>query len=126
VHPCGAIYTASEWSWDWRDLPMLPGEVMSLDARPAQPQTNTGGYYEFPSEVREPHRHNELFKLIRSWKGMGSTREETRDVVALANANACKPPLREDHVFEGWFDRAWELPDRPFRDPIPEVNLENF
>jgi hypothetical protein len=114
IHPSGSVYAASEWSWAWRDLPLLPDAVLDLDERVSAPQD--GDPYEFPAEVREPGRHDELFKLLRAHKARGDDRAATREVVSLANQNRCKPPIREDAVFDAWFARAWTLRDRPLID----------
>lgn len=125
THPSGAIYTAADWSWNANDLPYFPSADFLFDDRTVAPGPS-GGPFEFPAEVSRGERHAELFRLVRSFKGMGAERAMAREVVTLANTHRCVPPLVEDRAFERWFDRAWELADRPFTaiDPLAHVTLE--
>jgi hypothetical protein len=75
--------------------------------------------------VSAGRRHDELFRLLRSWKGSGLDINETREVVHLANEARCLPPLAEDATFEKWFLRQWNKPDRPFKHEIPDAPLEH-
>jgi hypothetical protein len=116
VHPSGHIYTVADWSWRLDDLPVFPTDFIFDDRdrhAAVRAERADGAPYEFPAVVKEPGRHDELFRLLRQCKGRGWDKETTRDVVAMANQNRCQPPLREDATFEQWFDRAWANPDRP-------------
>ncbi|MEQ1761099.1 MAG: bifunctional DNA primase/polymerase [Vicinamibacterales bacterium] len=131
IRPDGVVYRASEWSWRWEDIPCFPEPFLFDDGSCGRfsPERTTVGVpgeeYEFPDAVSHGDRHRELFRLLRSFKGSGIDRASTREVVHLANANRCHPPLDEDDAFEDWFTRAWNNRDRPFpsRDPFA-VDLE--
>lgn len=102
VHSNGHIYTTSDWSWQLTDLPMLPRAFVFDDRgqRDAGVAPLVGAPYEFPDVVKEPGRHDELFRLLRQCKGRGWDKESTREVVGMANQHRCQPPLREDRTFE--------------------------
>lgn len=128
VRPNGATYTADAWSWNENDLPFFPKDFLFDDGSCGRFSGNgdaTGEGYEFPEAVHGGRRHWELHRLLRSWKGSGLSIEEAREVVHLANEARCHPPLVENAVFEKWFLRQWNKPDRPFkRTEIPDVPLE--
>jgi Bifunctional DNA primase/polymerase, N-terminal/Primase C terminal 1 (PriCT-1) len=121
----GIIYTADAWSWRWEDLPFFPTDFL-FDDRPST--TSTGAVYvdgfEFPDVVSAGERHDQLFRLLRSFKGLGMDQRTTREAVSLANQRRCQPPLDEDDTFERWFNRGWKNPDRPIAerlDPLQGV-----
>ena len=127
VRPNGAVYVADAWSWDIYSVPIFPRDFRFDDGSCGRFSARDAGEpYEFPETVRAGERHDELFRLLRSWKGSGINREATREIVHLANQNRCHPPLSEDTKFEQWFTRQWNKPDRPFpqRVEIPDVPLE--
>ena len=41
VHKLGMTYTASDWSWDWNDIPIFPADFV-WDDRPPSATTSTG------------------------------------------------------------------------------------
>lgn len=128
-HPTGTIYTATDWSWDIQDLPSFPVSRFLFDDRPPGARgTSPGEPFAFPEAVRAGERHDQLFRLLRSCKGLGWDLCTAREVVHLANQNRCEPPLLEDDAFERWFTRAWHHRDRPFtsteRPSIPDRSLE--
>ena len=110
VHPTGVVYSASEWPWQWTDLPFV-WPARFVDER--EPGEESSTRFEFPDEAREGERHDVLFRLIRSCKAQGVDINSVRRRVSLLNAGCCKPSLREDATFEQWFRRAWNLVDRP-------------
>ena len=130
IHPSGAIYTACDWSWRWEDIPRFDTARFLFDDGSCGRRSNgeRGDPYEFPALASKGERHAELFKLLRSMKGLGAEKVVAREAVSLANANRCQPPLAEDHTFEAWFDRAWHLPNQalkmPFAAEIPDLLLE--
>src|SRR5207244_9657608 len=109
THPSGVIYTAADWSCDWNDLPVFPMPFVFDDRVASAPFTR----YEPPDRIFKSERHRELFRLIRHLKGLDSTLSLTRYAVSVVNKNCCEPPLTEDDDFEAWFQRAWDLRDRP-------------
>ena len=124
TRPNGALYTSSDWSWDVTNLPIFPSQFLFDDGSCGTFST-AGEPYEFPQAVSAGRRHDELFRLLRSWKGSGLDIKETREIVHLANEARCHPPLTEDATFEKWFLRQWNKPDRPFtRTEIPDTQLE--
>jgi hypothetical protein len=112
--PEGVIYTADAWSWNIDDVPFFPVTGFLFDDGSCGRFSAPGEPYEFPEVVRAGERHDQLFRLLRSFKGSGSDFAMTREIVGLANQNRCDPPLAEDDVFERWFARQWNKPDRPF------------
>lgn len=113
-HPSGVIYTASNWSWQWSDIPPFPSDfcfddgscgARSASSAPAAP-------FEFPTAVTAGERHSMLFKQIRSWRHIFE-RKEAREGIHLMNLAHCRPPLVEDATFDRWFARVWNQPDRP-------------
>lgn len=123
IHPSGAVYTATEWSWRWDDIPYFPADVV-FDDRPEGCATRSEKF-EFPNAVHSGERHHQLFRLLRSLKALGLERPDARVVVHYANVERCQPPVNEDRVFEMWFERAWRLPDRPLASlpfAIPDVD----
>lgn len=124
IRPDGVVYVAEDWSWNVDDIPFFPVRDFCFDDGTCGRFSAPGEPYEFPEVVRAGERHNQLFRLLRSCKGKGWERGETRKLVTLANENRCAPPLTEDRTFEQWFDRQWRKPDRPL-DPFA-VNLEAF
>lgn len=129
VLPNGFVYRASAWSWRWEDIPYFPDGFVFDDGScgrisPERTAGTPGEEYEFPEAVYTNFRHHELFRLLRSCKGKGWERDETRQLVTLANENRCHPPLVEDRTFERWFTRGWNKPDRPFE--VPAASLEGL
>jgi hypothetical protein len=120
IHPSGAVYQTF-FDGQWTDIPVFPADFV-LDDGSYQPKTSgaasgvTEGF-EFPDEVREPLRHDTLLRYLRSLKARGNDEDVVRAEVTLANQTRCKPPIEEDARFEAWFQRAWNLPDRPL-DPM--------
>jgi len=114
VLPDGFVYRASDWSWRWEDIPYFPDGFVFDDRPIDQRGSIDGAPYEFPDVVRAGERHDQLFRLLRSCKGKDWDRKTTREIVRLANERRCDPPLVEDDVFERWFDRQWNKPDRAF------------
>jgi hypothetical protein len=110
LHPTGCAYTASEWSWDWNDLPVFPADFLFNDGTGSN--TPPGAPYQLPERLVAGERSHGLFCLLRHMKANGSTMEMGRSAVELCNANRCEPPKRFKD-FEGWFRRAWHLADRP-------------
>jgi hypothetical protein len=128
VRPDGVIYEADAWSWDIRDVPFFPADFV-FDDRPLSERGSADGEpFELPEVVRAGERHDQLFRFLRSCKGSGFDRDETRELVTMVNHKRCDPPLEEDATFERWFTRQWNKPDRPFtptRAPeIPDRPLE--
>lgn len=120
VHPSGSVYTPAEWSWDMNDVPFFNVNFQFDDRTPEAggPRAHSDGDdYVFPESCSSGERHHELFKLLRSMKGLGASRESAREAVRLANEHRCRPPLTEDRTFEVWFRRGWDHVDRPL--PIP-------
>jgi Protein of unknown function (DUF3631)/Bifunctional DNA primase/polymerase, N-terminal len=114
VRPDGVVYTASDWSWRWEDIPFFPADFV-FDDRPLDARGSAKGEpYKFPEVALASERHSELFRLLRSLKGTGVNREATRQIVHLMNVERCRPSLTEDDTFEQWFTRGWENQDRPF------------
>jgi hypothetical protein len=111
-HPSGVIYTASEWSWQWNDIPIFPSDFR-FDDRPPSPGGPASGEFEFPNEAKAGERHHLLFKQIRSWRHV-FTLAEAREAIHHMNQEYCRPPLTEDADFDAWFKRVWNTPDRPF------------
>jgi hypothetical protein len=135
VHPSGNVYTAAPWSWDFDEVPFFPSEFVFDDGscrRISSEGRLSTTEYEFPDEVFEPNRHNELFKLLRSFKGLGADLDTCREIVRLANENRCKPPLTDRQFdprggFDAWTRRVFNQPDRPLVRPEPlSVNWEVF
>ena len=128
VRPDGVVYTADAWSWNVHDIPFFPVHDYGFDDGSCGrfSTAGTGEPYAFPDVVRAGRRHDELFRLLRSCKGKGWDRDDTRQLVTLANENRCDPPLAEDRTFEQWFSRQWNKPDRPFEADPFAVNLEAF
>lgn len=123
VHQSGTIYTAANWSWRWDDLPLFPA-AFDFGAPPAPAGGGQlGDGFEFPSEVRAGARHHELFRLLRSLRGLGADQDVARGIVHDANQNRCIPPLPEGADFERWFQRGWNTPDRPFTPGIEIPDL---
>jgi len=124
VRPDGVLYTPDDWSWNIHDVPFFPVQEFHWDDRPIEARGSIAGEpYEFPAVVRAGERHDQLFRLLRSFKGSGCDRDTVREIVTLVNAKRCDPPLVEDETFEKWFTRQWNKPDRPFgtRDPLEVV-----
>lgn len=122
VRPNGITYAADPWSWNVEELPFFPKDFLFNDGS-CGTFSEAGEPYEFPKQVSAGRRHDELFRLLRSWKGSGIEYEQTRQVVHLANQHRCIPSLNENAEFEKWFMRQWNKPDRPFKE-IPEAPLE--
>lgn len=114
-HPSGVLYAASAWSWRWDDIPHFPADFWFDDRPPEARGGSIDNEYQFPEVVRAGERHDQLFRLLRSCKGIGIDRDGTREIVSMANQNRCDPPLPEDQAFEQWFARGWNKPDRPLR-----------
>jgi hypothetical protein len=129
--PPGIVYTATDWSWQLDDLSIFPRDFVFDDRQPTLgevigvPSEIGSARYVFPEVVVEPGRHHELFKLLRQSKGKGWDKEDTWEVVTLANQRRCKPPLAEDADFRGWFERSWANPDRPFA-PAGAIGLREL
>jgi hypothetical protein len=113
VHPSGRAYIPADWSWVLNDVPIFPADFLFDDRPGADGVVGTLDRWEFPETVSSGERHDQLYKLLRSFKALGNDREMARAVVSLANQNRCVPPLREDGEFERWFRRGWDAPDRP-------------
>lgn len=126
-HPSGVIYRASDWSWRWEDVPYFPTDFVFDDRPLAARGSIDGDGFTMPARVYAGERHDQLFRLLRSCKGIGFDEAEAREIITMANQGRCDPPLVEDEAFEKWIRRAWRLRDRPFppRDPFA-VNLEAF
>lgn len=128
IHPSGATYTASDWSWRWEDIPIFPAETFIFDdgscGRRSTPGQPNGDGYEFPDRVAAGERHAELFKQLRQFKAWGNTKETTREFIHLCNTACCQPPLAENHTFEEWFNRAWANPDRLLEQFGPRIPLD--
>lgn len=129
VHPTGAVYTARPWSWNWEDIPFFPVSFVLNDGSCGSRHTRGEqrvDYFEFPEVVSAGERHDQLFMLLRSHKAMyesqgvsiDEAKQATRQLLSLANANRCSPPVAEDSTFERWFTRAWDNPDRPMKRPL--------
>lgn len=127
LRPDGVLYTASDWSWKWDDIPYFPADFVFDDGTCGN-FSGVGEAYEFPERVGHGDLHRELFRLLRSGKGLGWDKETTHSVVLMANAQRCFPPLVVDETFDRWFDRGWHNRDRPFtpvaRPDIPDRPLE--
>ena len=116
-------------SWNPDDVPFFPVTDFDWDNRPRDAHGSLPGQpYEFPPVVHANGRHRQLFLLLRSCKAKGWERDETLDLVLLANENRCSPPLsvkdkrgKLDAKFETWFNRAWKHRDRPFETPPPPL-----
>jgi len=92
---------------------------LAFDLRPfGAPEI--GAPYQVPSVIREGSRHGELFRLLRSLKALGTSKENTRYAVEQANNNdqlCVDGPIDLDH--DNWFNRSWDHYDRPgFNAPI--------
>ncbi len=136
IHLSGAIYTPVAWSWLWEEIPVFPVDSFLFDdGSCGKRSTGTFGEgFEFPDEVRAGERHDQLFRLLRSFKALGVDKTATREIVTLANQTRCRPAVAEDRTFVLWFDRAWSLPDRPFEtlplaippmdDSAPTIDLD--
>ena len=126
VRPNGATYAADAWSWNAADVPFFPRDFTFDDGSCGRFSTaGTEGGYQFPEEVHGGRRHWELHSLLRSCKGIGLDKEQTYEIVTMANENRCHPPLTVNANFEKWFTRQWNKPDRPFvRTEIANVPLE--
>lgn len=124
VNATGVIYTPTKWSWDMSDVPIFPEFV--FDDRPGA--TPEGGHvpagglaFEFPETVFAGERHDALYKLLRSWKALGNDKESGFELIKLANANRCRPPLSEGADLRRWFNRGWDTPDRPIERILPAL-----
>ena len=116
THSTGAVYTPDEWSWNLQDIPFFPKNFVYDDGscgRRSAPADQNLEPYAFPDAVASGARHHELFKLLRQFKGLGSSQREAWDAVVMANELRCRPPLKLDGTFKKWFIRGWENPDRP-------------
>lgn len=112
THHTGRVYAAEPWSWCLADLPIFPADFV-FDDRPGAAVAGTLDRWEFPESVSSGERHDQLYKLLRSFKALGNDKQTAREVVSLANQNRCVPPLTENAEFERWFTRGWDQPDRP-------------
>lgn len=124
IHPTGVTYEASAWTWDLKDVPIFPEFV--FDDRPGA--TPEGGHvlagglaFEFPETVFAGERHDALYKLLRSMKALGSDKDSGWELIKLANANRCMPPLSEGADLRRWFNRGWDTPDRPIERVLPAL-----
>lgn len=131
VHPTGVVYEADPWSWNLSDITIFPTDFV-FDDRPgfdngagnvpgACGSLAAGTAYEFPEVCYAGERHDALFKLLRSFKALGNDYDSTRQLIGLANANRCSPPLAVNPEFERWCRRAWDNPDRPITLTAPPL-----
>ena len=123
IHPSGSVYevVGGRLPANLDELPPFPLDRL-VDLRTVKPSSASGDGYEFPEEVFAGERHHELFKLVRSFKGLGADLETCREAVRRANENRCKPPLTDREFdprggFDTWTRRVFNQPDRPL-DPL--------
>jgi hypothetical protein len=61
-------------------------------------------------------RYHQLARLVGHFKGDKSNdnKELARSTLHMVNQACCKPPIPHDADFpDAWFERLWNLPDRP-------------
>jgi hypothetical protein len=120
VHPSGAIYTASEWSWCWDDIPFFPVDFVFNDGScPKVSVGGTGGPFVLPEAIVEPCRHETLHKLMRSLVANGVPFAGALTVCRMENRTRCHPPLKDNALDEGidntldvFLRRAYKQKDR--------------
>jgi hypothetical protein len=118
THPSGVIYEPTDWSWVFDDLPVFPADFVFDDGSCGQRTSAVRGEeYMPPARVTRGERRAELFRLVRSNKGLGMDKEVARHAVNIFANEVCDPPLTaKDFAPETpdkWFNRVWNLADRP-------------
>lgn len=120
IHPTGIEYQADDWSGRLLDIPVFPEFV--FDDRPGHTAGVPGvEAFVFPDAVYAGERHDMLYKQLRSWKALGNDRDSGWELIKLANANRCVPPIREGELLR-WFNRGWDTPDRPIERILPKLS----
>jgi Bifunctional DNA primase/polymerase, N-terminal len=110
-HPTGCIYTPTDWSWQWNDLPEFPADFNFDDGTCATSSVD-GKYVRPTGDVTAGERTHELFRYLRHLKARDFDEEQTRNYVWWFNQTQCKPP-KSEAWFRSWFGRSWRTADRP-------------
>ena len=119
THPThGDLYTPSDWSWRWEDIPMLPVDFVFNDGScgvvPSEREPGTP--FVLPAVIYEGGlngRHHVLHSYACHLKWQGADEATAWAWVRFANETRCQPPRDEDDA-KNEFERSWaNCPDRP-------------
>lgn len=117
VHPSGCTYRASDWSWNWNDLPVLPADFNFNDGSGLT--SAPGAPYQIPETVTAGERTAELWRFVRHMKATNVSVEWARSAVEMFNLTRCEPPKSQTWL-RSWFPRAWGHRDRPDFNQLPK------
>lgn len=107
-HANGQVYT-----WHLApetELSRPPDRLLDLLGKPAPVPSPTG--FRIPTEIGNGTRNDLLYRLSRTLRQKGLSREAIGAAVRVENAQKCQPPLLEPEVTD-LLGHAWEQPDQP-------------
>ena len=112
VHPTGVIYTASDWSWQWDDLPLFPTGFV-FDDRPvfSRGSAGEGAPFTLPPKVFAGERHDMLWRLLRSIQARGVDVNIALAACHAENHARCQPPV-DPTALDAYLRRVAKRPDR--------------
>jgi len=111
IHPTGVIYTASDWSWHWEDIPYFPADFIFDDRPPAARGSSDGAPYRLPPVIFVGERHDQMFKLMRSLQARGVPLAGVLAACHLENLAKCRPPIDREEL-DRYLRRVFCQPDQ--------------
>jgi len=95
-HASGHVYTANEWSWDYKSIPWFPVDTFEWDDRPAGERGSASGVgetYQLPDKIYAGERHDQMFRMLRSLRMRGVSLEGCLEACRYENKHHCEPEL---------------------------------
>lgn len=113
LHKTGHVYTADPWNREFEKLPLFPVDTFVWDDRDGKntPGIGTGEGYTPPREVAAGERHDQMYRILRSFQSRGLPNDACIEICVLMNRLICKPPLDEREVRKH-LGRVCRVPDR--------------
>ena len=112
VHASGVIYTASEWSWRWQDIPPFPTDFLWDDRPPFARGSSDGQPLLLPETIHASERHETLHRVMRSLVARCVPLDGALAACHLENLAKCRPPLDDHDELDRFLRRAYEQKDR--------------
>ncbi len=118
IHPSGAIYTPSDWSWRWSEITLFPLDFIFDDgscgraSAPRDDESVGGQPLRLSSTVVANERHATLHKIMRSMVARGVPIDGAVDACRAENLARCRPPLQDSKDLDRFLRRAYRQQDR--------------